>query len=246
MTSQFLYYYIVADAEFTYPLQTFLFSGWSERGSDPSAPPIPKPYTFRDLGYAPKVEIEERRLAALERPLQQRSLSGDLESALLAAIKEMGLGRGNIGIDHPIIAAVFEAKDLPAKLRYADNVLRKIRLIKSKNEILLMRHAAQTNAEAALIAAKSVREGVTYQELRARFFAETSKLGNTPAFMSVDRMSSEIGDPPIRDGQGFFIDCVRPSPALSWRLWAHRLCRRAGQVHAPSYGCDVVGLGRSA
>ncbi len=157
---------------------------------------------------APIGAIERNRRAVLKQALDSRTLSAGAEGALLKALSEMGLKRGAIGIDHAAAAAVYERAGLAAKPRYADNVLRKIRVIKSANEIQLMRRAADINARAALAAAKTAREGATYHQLRAAFFTEASKLGNSPAFMSVDRMSSEVGDAPIREGQSFFIDCV--------------------------------------
>lgn len=213
--SQFLYYYAVADAGFQYPLQTWLFRTWevdrSAFGTEPGqvdAEPAATPYIFENLGQAPLGAIEKNRLAVLERTISDRKLNTGVDVALLKAVREMGLNRGAIGIDHLATAAFFETANLQAKPRRAENVLRKIRLIKSDNEIKLMRRATAINAEAALAAARTVREGATYQELRAAFFAETSRLGNSPAFMSIDRMASEVGDAPIRDGQGFFIDCV--------------------------------------
>ena len=159
VTSQFLYYYIFADAGFQYALQTYLFGGWKERGATPGETETIKPYTFADLDHVPKSAIEENRLATLQRALETGTLSGDVEKALRSAIKDMGLDRGRVGIDHPTIAAVFEMADFSATPTYAENVLRKIRLIKSDNEIKLMRYASETNATAALAAAKAVRAG---------------------------------------------------------------------------------------
>ena len=210
--SQFMHYYVFADAGFQYPLQTYLFTGWDRPlappGESEAVPAAIDPYIFEDLGQAPVGAIEQRRLATLNRAMSRRKLHADAESALLKALGDMGLKRGAIGIDHVAAAAVCERANLAAKPRYAENVLRKIRVVKSANEIQLMRRAAALNATAALAAAKTAREGATYQELRAAFFTEASKLGNSPAFMSIDRMSSEVGDAPIREGQSFFIDCV--------------------------------------
>ena len=209
--SQFLYYYVFADAGFQYPLQTYLFTGWDAAFQEPDLPgpePAAKPYVFQDLGQTPLGAVERNRLAALDRAVGNRKLSASVQGALLEALRDLGLDRGTIGIDHPAAAMVFEAANLDATVRYADNVIRKIRIIKSANEIKLMRQAAAVNAKAALAAAKTAREGATYQELRSAFFAEASKLGNSPAFMTIDRMASEVGNAPIRNGQGFFIDCV--------------------------------------
>ena len=209
--SQFLYYYVFADAGFQYPLQTYLFTGWDTAlsASDlPGKEPAATPYVFADLGQTPIGAREKRRLAALDQAAGKRQLSANVQQALLKALKDMGLHKGAVGIDHPAAAMAFEAANLPATLRYAENILRKIRVVKSPNEVKLMRRAAALNAEAALAAAKTAREGATYQELRAEFFAQAAKLGNSPAFMSIDRMASEVGNAAIREGQGFFIDCV--------------------------------------
>jgi Xaa-Pro aminopeptidase len=235
--SQFLYYYIVADANYGYPLQTWLYTGG--RASEPSAP-----FIFEDLGQEPLGEVEKSRRAALDEAMAQNPLEPAPGNALVKALREMGLDRGRIGIDHLSTTAAFESAGLNAQLVNAENTLRRIRLVKSDREIQLMRHAAQTNADAALAAAASVRAGLTVQELRAQFFSEASKLGNTPTFMTIDRMNSETGNARFREGQAFFIDCV--SHCLHYHGDFGRTVFIGEPVRSMQRAVDAISLGWDA
>ena len=88
---------------------------------------------------------------------QQAALSPSAERALGRAAREMGLDRGRIGFDSAVVLAAFAAQDLEPDLTYADNSLRRIRMIKSPRVIELMRIAARANAEASIAAVRAVR-----------------------------------------------------------------------------------------
>jgi Xaa-Pro aminopeptidase len=71
-----------------------------------------------------------------------------------------------------------------------------------------MRFAAQSNVDAAVAAARSVREIGTTRGLRARFYAEAAARGNLGVFMVVNGSSTEVIEEPLREGMAFAIDCV--------------------------------------
>ena len=213
--SQFLYYYTFSDGHFNFPLQTYLYTGWDKRlqkddvsGRIGSEPPASSPFIFEDKGEVPLRQIEVHRRSTLSAALSDRRLSADAGWALVNAVRDMGLDRGRIGVDHLVINAIFETWGLKAVPVPADRPIRRIRAIKSPREIELMRFSAQANAEAALAAARAARAGATYQELRATFYAEAAKRGNLGVFMQVDTIGAETGDGEFREGQAFQIDCV--------------------------------------
>ena len=214
--AQFIYYYTYSDGYFNFPLQTYLFTGWSRRLQDVEKkaanpneePPANAAYIFEDKGQAELREIEVHRRGTLNAALSEQKLSADARWALVNAVKGMGLDRGRIGVDHLVVNAIFETAGLDAVPVHADRALRRIRAIKSPREIELMTFSAQANAQAALAAARAARAGATYQELRAAFFSEAAKRGNLGVFMQVDTIGAETGDGEFCEGQAFQIDCV--------------------------------------
>ncbi|HWU02828.1 MAG TPA: M24 family metallopeptidase, partial [Novosphingobium sp.] len=112
---------------------------------------------------------------------------------------------GTLGIDSFIAQGLFG--DAFA-WRPADPLLRAIRMVKTPAEIVLARHAARNNAQAARAAIESIRPGDTYQDLRSAFFAETGRRGGVPLFVSTDSMAMRMRDGVIRAGRSFQIDAV--------------------------------------
>ena len=209
---QFLHYYVYADANFSgdvevYPYTHRAVSGTAIEGAydEPAAGAL---HVYRDKGDVPMGELELRRRAAVEAVTERHGVSAEREFAMVRAARALGLTRGRVGVDHMAIMAMLESSPLSAAAVPADNTLRKIRLVKSPREIELMRLAAQANAEAALAAVGTVREGATTQELRAAFFSEAAARGNAGVFMAIDRMITEVADFEFREGAAFFVDCV--------------------------------------
>ncbi len=214
--SQFLYYYSFADNRLPAPLQTYLYTGWDDQVAadredaarfvqEPNARP---PFVFANKGDAPQRPIELHRLDMLNSVLKRNPLTASAEWALIKAARAMGLDRGRIGYDLPVVAGMYDTAGLQAETTYAERAIRKIRMIKSQREIDMMRLAAQANADAALAAVKTVRAGATHSELRATFFAESAKRGNSGLFMQIDTVMAETTDDRLVDGTAFAIDCV--------------------------------------
>ncbi|MYE48838.1 MAG: aminopeptidase P family protein [Gammaproteobacteria bacterium] len=209
---QFLHYYVYADANFSGGVEPYLYtyravSGTAIQG-DYDEPAAGALHVYRDKGDVPMGELELRRRAAVEAVTERHGVSAEREFAMVKAAHALDMTGGRIGVDHMAVMAILESSPLSAAAVPADNTLRKIRLVKSPREIELMRLAAQANAEAALAAAGTVREGATTQELRAAFFSEAAARGNAGVFMAIDRMITEVADFEFRDGSAFFVDCV--------------------------------------
>ena len=250
--SQFIYYYTYSDGHFDFPLQTYLFTGWSRRLQDNQEmaatpgdePPANAPYIFEDKGQVELRDIELHRRGTLNAALSEQKLSADARWALVNAVKGMGLDRGRIGVDHLVINAIFETAGLDANPVYADRALRRIRAIKSPREIELMTFSAQANAEAALAAARAARAGATYQELRAAFFSEAARRGNLGVFMQVDTIGAETGDGEFREGQAFQIDCV--SHGFHYHGDYGRTVFLGEPAPSMKYATDAIALGWDA
>lgn len=209
---QFLHYYVYADANFSGDVEPYVYTHRAVSGTaiqgDYDEPAAGALHVYRDKGDVPMGELEMHRRAAVEAVTERHGVSAEREFAMVKAARALGMTRGRIGIDHIAIMAMLESSPLPVTTVPADNTLRKIRLVKSPREIELMRLAAQANAEAALAAAATVREGATTQELRAQFFSEAAARGNAGVFMAIDRMITEVADFEFEEGAAFFVDCV--------------------------------------
>lgn len=209
---QFLYYYVYADANFSGDVEPYVYTHRAVSGTaiqgDYDEPAAGALHVYRDKGDVPMGELETHRRAALEAVAERHGVSAEREFAMVKAARALGMTRGRVGVDHMAIMAMLESSPLAVAAAPADNTLRKIRLVKSPREIELMRLAAQANAEAALAAAATVREGATTQELRAQFFSEAAARGNAGVFMAIDRMITEVADFEFQDGTAFFVDCV--------------------------------------
>jgi Xaa-Pro aminopeptidase len=132
----------------------------------------------------------------------------DAGAALVRAMRSRGLWQGRVGYDHPVIAEVAVRRGHPGTMLAADNVLREIRIVKSPLEIRLMRRASAANVAAVGAVIREVRAGATHAELRRAFEVEAARLGNRAVFLTVDRVSNELAEERIRDGQSFFVDGV--------------------------------------
>ena len=209
---QFLYYYVYADARFTGEVEPYVYTYRAVNATailgDNGAPAAGDLRVYRDKGAVPMGTVERNRRAAVEAAAERNGVSAEREWAMVKAARALGMTSGRIGVDHMATMAMLESSPLSATAVPADNTLRNIRLVKSPREIELMRLASQANADAALAAVATVREGATTQELRAAFFAEAASRGNGGVFMAIDRMISEVMDFEFKEGSAFFIDCV--------------------------------------
>ena len=130
------------------------------------------------------------------------------QAGLVKAVLEMGYANQRLAVDDALTQAVLtRAKVLDVNLT-GENLLRDIRLQKSTTEIEIMRYAANANAGAALAAAKLVRDGANFSDIRHDFYRQCGERAMTPRFMVIDGVLQETGKGEIKDGRSFSIDCV--------------------------------------
>ena len=215
--NQFIYYFSFIDGDFNLDTKDYLFTGWNKNNTglegklsdNQTQEPTPSsPYTWTSMKEHPIGSIEKNRLEILGEKLDHIPESADYDWALKKAMKYLGLDKGVIGIDHPVINQIINKMNLKTETVDGDHALRRIKIIKSNREIELMRISAQTNADATISAINQLRNGATHQDLKALFFSECSKRGNVPSLLQIDTVNSEVYNKELRDGDCFAIDAV--------------------------------------
>ena len=212
VASRFIYYYTYVDGGFASDVQVYLYQEADDNShSGTLLPAEALEPEFPDRKQAPLSTVELRRRRALNAATAAGGTSADAGAALVRAMKEMGLWSGRIACDHVVTASVCEHHGHPGEIVAGDNILRWIRLIKSPLEVRLMRRAAIANVNALTAVGHAVRAGASHAELQHLFELEAARRGNRAVFLNVDRVSSELSDGVISDGQAFFIDGVSHS-----------------------------------
>ena len=213
--NQFIYYYSVADSNFKWDSTVNLFTGWGDKIATAAARDqteahreVLAPFVFSSKNISLDRDFEKARVSALNAALDENSSSGNASNALIRAMKHLGLTKGRIGVDDPVIDRIIKSANLESTAIDGDYALRKIRMVKSQQEIELMKIAATTNAEAALAAASVLRSGATLNELKTNFFAQCALRGNMPLFLQVDTIMSEVFNMEFKEGSAFAIDAV--------------------------------------
>lgn len=130
------------------------------------------------------------------------------EAALLKALSGLQLRGKRIAVDSGQLSALLERVDSLDVVTSGENLIRSIRLQKSSAEIEIARYAARANADAALAAAKTVRDGAEFQDLRQQYALSCAERSLTPSFMVIDGVIPDAVPGRIREGRSFLIDCV--------------------------------------
>ena len=87
-------------------------------------------------------------------------------------------------------------------------MFRKIRYIKSPVEIELMRIAGQKNAAAGLATMRSIRAGMTYEDIERRFMTEAASHGNQISFILAGVTLGLLPHGEVKRGQAILVDAV--------------------------------------
>jgi Xaa-Pro aminopeptidase len=207
ISPSFLYYYTIAMDHRHVEYPAYLYRGPDQMAEDAALTMEELPL-YPNLEKAPLDFIERTRLSIVERAIRAEAARPNLRFALAKALKDTGVAKGRIAVDmNPVMRSVAEAAEA-ATVVTADDALRRIRPVKSDTEIALMRYAAQANADAALQAARAVRDGADVRELRATYFTGAASRGMRGVFMVIDRVSSPTYEATLSEGQCFSIDCV--------------------------------------
>ena len=137
-----------------------------------------------------------------------KDISASSHIALTKALIDLGLEGKSLVVDSANLKSILGRADITDVRTNGEHVLRRIRLQKTPAEITLMRYAAQANAEASLAAAKLVRDGANFQEMRQNYAAQCGERLLTPEFMVLDGVVPEMAQGEIKEGRSFLIDCV--------------------------------------
>jgi Xaa-Pro aminopeptidase len=200
VTSQFVHYiYDLDHVPADYPLQILLYT--APDGVEGNAAP---PFFFGEAKGGTPDPFDRYPRSSSASLLAARPALADSKRALLAAL-ESARADGLLATDSAIPQQFFGDR---FAYRPADPLLRWTRMVKTPAEIVLMRHAARNNAEAARVAISAMEVGGTYEALRRGFFAETGRRGGIPLFMSTDSAPVRQRDGVIRAGRSFAIDAV--------------------------------------
>lgn len=154
----------------------------------------------------PLSPLESRRLNQLEAAFTE--LKASSEAALLAEILETDLPNKTIAIDDLRLRSVIEKSGLDIKIVDGERLVRRMRLIKSPLEIEYMRFSAEANSLAAKAAARSVRDGATFADVRKEFAKACAEYGTRAKFMMLDTHTPNLSRGEIEDGRSFLMDSV--------------------------------------
>jgi Xaa-Pro aminopeptidase len=129
----------------------------------------PVPHFSISEGCEPD-DLDRRTLALME--LTHGSAAEDLCSAVLAYLRESLPPDARVGYDDPEFAAMLREAVPSLQMIDARPALAAIRAIKTADEILLMRQAAERNQRALLAAAAVARPGITWTEVHRAYMRE--------------------------------------------------------------------------
>jgi len=124
------------------------------------------------------------------------------EKALAQLIKDKGMGRGRIGMDHfAIPLTIYEkiAANLPeAKLQPASSFFRYVRMIKMPGEIQRLGESAALNEQAINAMLRAAKPGVKESELAGIYKSEVARAGGQVYWMHMN-ISRGGNSPVIKD-----------------------------------------------
>jgi Xaa-Pro aminopeptidase len=166
---------------------------------------------LRDRQQEPLDVIEAERERRTRAQGEAHGCARSRNEALARALADLGLAAGRVAVDAPQGCESWNALQAlapKATFQPGDALLSTLRLVKSTQELAMMRYAARANAEAAHAACRAVRAGATYRDLRSTFFAEAARRGGIGAWITVDRVSADGYHATFRRGQAFMIDAV--------------------------------------
>lgn len=105
--------------------------------------------------------------------------------ALKKAIKDAGLEKGVLGLDDPRPVGWLQNIGLPnISGREATNIFREIRVVKTEEELKIIRKASHMNEAAIDVAIGSLRVGIEQLELETAYNTELAKQGGKGVFLS--------------------------------------------------------------
>jgi Xaa-Pro aminopeptidase len=142
-------------------------------------------FLFEDQGWQPQTSEERRLHAALRRPHHKLD-----QEALQACLKARGLDQGRIGFDEkalpqPQVFERFKALVPRAEVTPAYSILRKIRMVKTAEELRRMRVAAKANEAGARGVFAAARVGLPETELARAYYTALGNADAQPHHLSI-------------------------------------------------------------
>jgi Xaa-Pro dipeptidase len=127
--------------------------------------------------------------------------------AVARAVKAAGLENGRIATDEPRLAGWLASCGLEnIKCEYRVDLFNEIRLIKTPEEISLMRTAALYNETALLTAADGMAEGVTWPEIEKIYMVTMARQGGQGVYLTCGVGELPRGE--IRRGEPVLFDAL--------------------------------------
>jgi Xaa-Pro aminopeptidase len=139
------------------------------------------------LGWPVRKGPPTARDAQLVDLVKRQSISdGTALQALVQSLIDAGLEKGRIGVDDPRMIGWLQAAGLP-ELTGVDafNIFREIRMVKTPEEIVLLRKAGQINEAGLDAVIEALEPGIPLGDLEQIHALKVTELGGRPTFLSV-------------------------------------------------------------
>lgn len=168
---------------------------------------------------APLTDPQDLAIAGWVRGLEARPYAGVMEAAA-AALREKGLTRGRIGLDDTRFAGALGDTLADATVVDASNLLLEIRMVKTPDEIAILRVAARKNAAAISTAIAAIHAGATWDDVYRAYEVAVASQGARvfATFNGAGRKSAGAGRVErryeIRPGDQICFDAM-----LKWRRY---------------------------
>ncbi len=117
----------------------------------------------------PDAALSQRERAVVEYwdSLRKNGTHQNRQTLIARVLREQGLDRGKLAFDDPRVMLELRSSELPdADLREAVNVFREIRVIKTAEEVSLLKRASQINEASLLAAINLAVEGTPIRDLK--------------------------------------------------------------------------------
>ena len=200
----FSYYYTASDDDIARHTDIVLYTAPIETDFDaPTAQTAALPKAHEIVPLDAK---EQNRRAATEAASGEIFATG--QQALIKTLNDLGLASQRVAVDDGSLQLALTGALPDLTFANGEQIIRRVRLVKSPAEIALMRYAANANAEAGIEAARTARAGAALSDIRRAYQAACLDRNLKMDFMIVDKVSSNAYAAELKDGQTFMIDCV--------------------------------------
>jgi Xaa-Pro dipeptidase len=150
-------------------------------------------------------ELEQRWVNVVARYGSEMSANGFW--ALARAIKAAGLENARIATDEPRLATWLASCGLDSiTVEYRAELFNEIRLVKTEDELAIMKTAARINETSLLTAARAMREGSSWKELEDVYMATMAQQGGRGVYMMCG--VGELPDGKVRRNEPVMFDAL--------------------------------------